>query len=190
MCLEYHIFHHSGLTFILVGAPLCVLLTGTNNGECLKMAVGHQEFSTIFTCAVNHAAEDEVEEDLLQHVMTTTLEEELSLPCLDDVADYFSLAEEEEEFQDLEQEVKPETSPVELKQLQPELRYVLLNGDHQTPMIISDKLLSDETQRLVATLEKYRLVICYSVKDLKGISPSLCTHHIPMEQEHKPIREH
>jgi hypothetical protein len=48
-------------------------------------------------------------------VMATTLEEELSLPCLDDVADYFSLAEEEVEFQNLEQEVKPETSPVELK---------------------------------------------------------------------------
>jgi hypothetical protein len=47
--------------------------------------------------------------------MATTMEEELSLPCLDDVADYFSLAEEEAEFQDLEQEVKPETSPVELK---------------------------------------------------------------------------
>jgi hypothetical protein len=30
--------------------------------------------------------------------MATTLEEELSPPCLDDVADYFSLAEEEAEF--------------------------------------------------------------------------------------------
>jgi hypothetical protein len=30
--------------------------------------------------------------------MATTLEEELSLPRLDDVADYFSLAEEEAEF--------------------------------------------------------------------------------------------
>jgi hypothetical protein len=43
-------------------------------------------------------AEDEVEEDLLPQVMPTTLEEELSPPCLDDVADYFSLAEEEVEF--------------------------------------------------------------------------------------------
>jgi hypothetical protein len=51
--------------------------------------------------------------------MATTIEEELSLPFLDDVADYFSLAEEEAEFQDLEQEVMPETSPVELKQLPP-----------------------------------------------------------------------
>jgi hypothetical protein len=94
MCLEYHIFHQPGPTFILVGVPLHTLLRGTNNGECLKMAVGHQEFLTRFARAVNHAAEDELEEDLLQQVMATTLEEELSPPCLDDVADYFSLAEE------------------------------------------------------------------------------------------------
>jgi hypothetical protein len=43
-------------------------------------------------------AEDELEGDLLQQVMATTLEEELSSPCLDNVADYFSLAEEEVEF--------------------------------------------------------------------------------------------
>jgi hypothetical protein len=57
-------------------------------------------------------------------------------------------------------------------------------------VIISDKLSNDETRRLVATLEKYRSVIRYSLKDLKGISPSLCTHHIPMEQEHKHVHEH
>jgi hypothetical protein len=54
-------------------------------------------------------AEDELEEDNLQQVMATTLEHELSPSCLDDVANYFSLAEEEVEFQDLEQEVKPKT---------------------------------------------------------------------------------
>jgi hypothetical protein len=85
------------------------------------MAVGHQEFSASFARAINHAAEDELKEDLLLQVMVTTLEEELALPCLDDVADHFSLAEEEAEFQDLEQEVNPETSPVELKQLPPGL---------------------------------------------------------------------
>jgi hypothetical protein len=77
MCLEYHIFHHLGPTFILVGVPLRALLRGTDNGECLKMAVGLQEFSTSFIHAVNHAAEDKLEEDLLQQVTTTTLEEEL-----------------------------------------------------------------------------------------------------------------
>jgi hypothetical protein len=85
-----------------------------------------------FAHAINHAAEDELEEDLLQQVMATTLEEELSSPCLDDIADYFSLAEEEVEFLDLEQEVKHETSPVELKQLPLGLQHVFLNGDRET----------------------------------------------------------
>jgi hypothetical protein len=57
-------------------------------------------------------------------------------------------------------------------------------------VIISDKLSDNETRRLVATLEKYRSVIGYSLEDLKGISLSLCTHRIPMEQEHQPIHEH
>jgi hypothetical protein len=93
MFSEYHIFHHPSPTFILDGVPLRALLWGTDNGECLKMVVGDQEFLTSFARTVNHVAEDELEEDLLQQVMATTLEEELSLPCLDDVPDYFSLVE-------------------------------------------------------------------------------------------------
>jgi predicted DNA-binding transcriptional regulator len=70
------------------------------------------------------------------------------------------------------------------------LQYVFLNGDREASVIISDKLSNDETRRLVTTLEKYRSVIGYSLKDLKGIIPSLCTHRISMQQDHKPIREH
>jgi hypothetical protein len=151
ICLAYHIFHHPGPTFILVGVPLCALLRGTDSGECLKMVVGHQEFSTNFARPVNYAAENELEEDLLQQVVTTTLEDELSPPCEDDVADYFSLAEEAIESQDLEQEVRLESSPIELKQLPPGLRYVFLIGERETPVIISDKISNDETQSLVVT---------------------------------------
>jgi hypothetical protein len=57
-------------------------------------------------------------------------------------------------------------------------------------VIIIDKLSNDETRRLVTTLEKYRPVIGYSLKDMKGISPSLCTYHVSMEQDHKAVREH
>jgi hypothetical protein len=66
MCSKCHIFHHPGPTFILVGVVLHALLRGTDNGECLKMAAGHQEFLSSFARTVNHAAEDELEEDLLQ----------------------------------------------------------------------------------------------------------------------------
>jgi hypothetical protein len=90
----------------------------------------------------------------------------------------------------MEQEANPKPSIVELKQLPPGLKYVFLNGDQSTPMSISDKLSETETQKFVATLEKYRSVIGYSHKALKGIRPSLCTHHISMEQDHIPIWEH
>jgi hypothetical protein len=77
--------------------------------------------------------------------MATTLEEQLSLPCLDDVADYFSPVEEEVEFQDLERAINHATPPIELKQLPPGLQYVFLNGNQETPVIISDKLSHEET---------------------------------------------
>jgi hypothetical protein len=32
--------------------------------------------------------------------------------------------------------------------------------------------------------------VTYSLKYLKGISLSLCTHHIPMEQDYKPVHEY
>jgi hypothetical protein len=65
-----------------------------------------------------------------------------------------------------------------------------MNGDRETLLIINDKLSHEETQKLVATLENYRSVTGYFLKDLKGISLSLCTHCIPMDQDNKPIREH
>jgi hypothetical protein len=98
MCLEYHFFHHPGLMIIIVGVLLCALLRRANNGECLQMVVGQQEFSTSFARTINHAAEDELEEDLFLQVMATTLEEELAPPFIDDIADYFNLAKEEGVF--------------------------------------------------------------------------------------------
>jgi hypothetical protein len=62
------------------------------------MTVGQQEFSISFACTINHAAEDKLGEDVHHQVMATTLKEELAVPCIDDVADYFSLIEEEVVF--------------------------------------------------------------------------------------------
>jgi hypothetical protein len=41
---------------------------------------------------------EELEEDPAQRVMAATLEEELSHPDLDEVANYFTLVDEEAEF--------------------------------------------------------------------------------------------
>jgi hypothetical protein len=56
-------------------------------------------------------------------------------------------------------------------------------------MIISDKLSEDESLRLLTILEKHRSTFSYSLEDLKGISPILCTHHIPIDPAYPPSRE-
>ena len=59
---------------------------------------------------------------------------------------------------DLPIEEVPAWPPVKLKPLPASLRYAFLNGDKETPVIISDKLSNEETSKLIAILEKHRLV--------------------------------
>ena len=56
-------------------------------------------------------------------------------------------------------------------------------------MIISDKLSEDETLWLLTILEKHRSAFGYSLEDLNGISPALCTHRIPIDPAYPPSRE-
>nr|AAN04949.1 Putative retroelement [Oryza sativa Japonica Group] len=86
--------------------------------------------------------------------------------------------------------VEPLPRPLlELKPLPPGLRYAFLHKDREAPVIISDKLSEDETQRLLTVLEKHRSVLSYSLQDLRGINPALCTHRIPIDPESTPSRE-
>ena len=67
---------------------------------------------------------------------------------------------------------KPSRPPIELKPLPSGLRYVFLNSDVESPVIISNKLLEEETNKLIANLEKHRSVLGYTLQDLKDISPA------------------
>jgi hypothetical protein len=84
----------------------------------------------------------------------------------------------------------PPQPPVELKPLPPGLKYVFLNNNRETPIIVSDKLSQEETYKLVTILERHKSAIGYSLHDLKGISPTLCTHRIPMDPDSSPSRNH
>jgi len=97
--------------------------------------------------------------------------------------------EESNETFELPETEKPSRPPIELKPLPFGLRYVFLNSDVESPVIISDKLLEEETTKLIAILEKHRPVLGYALQDLKGISPTLCTHRIPLDPEIAPSRE-
>jgi hypothetical protein len=83
----------------------------------------------------------------------------------------------------------PSQPSIELKPLPPILRYVFLNNNRETPIIISDKLSQEETYKLVIVLERHKSAVGYSLHDLKGISPTLCTHRIPTDPDSSPLRE-
>jgi hypothetical protein len=50
-------------------------------------------------------------------------------------------------------------------------------------------LSKDETLWLLTVLEKHRSAFGYSLEDLKGISPALCIHRIPIDPAYLPSRE-
>jgi hypothetical protein len=56
-------------------------------------------------------------------------------------------------------------------------------------MIVSDKLSQEESLHLLIVLEKHHSTFGYSLQDLKGISPALCTHRIPIDPDSIPSRE-
>ena len=56
-------------------------------------------------------------------------------------------------------------------------------------MIISDKPSQEESLRLITVLEKHCSAFGYSLQDLKGISPTLCTHRILTDPNFIPSRE-
>ena len=57
----------------------------------------------------------------------------------------------------------PSRPPIELKPLPSGLRYAFLNSDVESPVIISDKLSEEETNKLIAVLEKHRSVLGYTL---------------------------
>jgi hypothetical protein len=54
---------------------------------------------------------------------------------------------------------------------------------------ISDNLSKVETQQLLIILEKHQAILGYCLQDLKGISPNLSTHRIPIHPDSTPSRQ-
>ncbi|GJX85453.1 reverse transcriptase domain-containing protein [Tanacetum coccineum] len=74
-----------------------------------------------------------------------------------------------------------------LKDLPHHLEYAYLHGDKSFPIIISSELSNKEKSSLLQVLEKRKGAIAWKMSDIKGISPSYCTHKIQMEDDFKSI---
>ncbi|GJU67162.1 putative nucleotidyltransferase, ribonuclease H [Tanacetum coccineum] len=75
----------------------------------------------------------------------------------------------------------------ELENLPHHLEYAYLHGDKSFPIIISFELSEKEKMLLLQVLEKRKGAFAWKMSDIKGISPSYCTHKILMKDDYKPI---
>ncbi|RVW73698.1 Retrovirus-related Pol polyprotein from transposon 297 [Vitis vinifera] len=82
-----------------------------------------------------------------------------------------------------------EIPKLNLKPLPVELKYTYLEENNQCPVVISSSLTSHQENCLIEVLKRCKKAIGWQISDLKGISPLVCTHHIYMEEEAKPIRQ-
>jgi len=129
--------------------------------------------------SINTIVEPKLEPDPIEEILMLT-QEEGAQPFFNH--EHFVQEEEElVELVELDKNEQPSPPWIELKPLPSGLRYVFLHNNPKTPVIINDKLSDYETQQLVTVLERHRSAFGYSLKDLTGISPILCTHRIPID---------
>ena len=92
---------------------------------------------------------------------------------------------EEADFKEL-----PLDEPTEeLKPLSSTLKYAFLDAEQQKPVIISSELNEEKEKRLLDVLRWNEQAIGQTLADLRGLDPSLCTHHIFLEDESRLVRE-
>ena len=82
-----------------------------------------------------------------------------------------------------------ETQKIELKPLPVELKYAYLEDHEQCPMVISALLSTAQEGSLLQVLKQNKQAIGWKIDDLKGISLTVCTHHIYLEEEAKSVRQ-
>ena len=82
-----------------------------------------------------------------------------------------------------------ETPKLELKQLPQELKYAFLGEKESFPIVISSQLDSDQEGSLMELLKQHRTTLGWTIADLKGISPTIRTHKIYLEDDTKPSRQ-
>ena len=74
-----------------------------------------------------------------------------------------------------------EPPKLELKPVPSNLRYAFLGQDSTFPVIINRSLSDVEEEKLLRILREHKKALGWTIFDIKGISPSICTHKILME---------
>ena len=78
---------------------------------------------------------------------------------------------------------------LELKPLPPHLKYAFLGEEATFLVIISSSLELNQENQLLEILRTHRTALGWTIADIKGISPLICTHRIHLEEDVKPSRQ-
>ena len=87
------------------------------------------------------------------------------------------------------EELPMDEPSLDLKALPSTLKYALLDEEKAKPVIISFTLDIKQEEKLLEVLRKNEEAIGWTLADLKGLDPSLCTHCIFLEDESRRVRK-
>ncbi|KAH9657811.1 hypothetical protein KPL70_023229 [Citrus sinensis] len=94
-----------------------------------------------------------------------------------------------EELGSIEKIEQQEAPKMELKPLPEGLKYAFLGEEQTYPVVISFILTSDQDDKLRTVLKKYKNAIGWTLNDIKGINPLICTHRINLEENAKTCQQ-
>ena len=77
----------------------------------------------------------------------------------------------------------------EIKPLPSTLNYAFLDSQQVKPVMISSQLNEEQEKQLLDVLGRNEQAIGWTLADLRGLDPSLCTHRIFLEDESRTVRE-
>ena len=78
---------------------------------------------------------------------------------------------------------------LELKPLPSHVKYSFLGVEETFPIIIYSSLELEQENKLLEILRTHKAAIGWTIADIKGISPLICTHRIHLEEDVKSSRQ-
>ena len=141
-------------------------------------------------CIIDAILEEQANEQQVQDVLTPELSEclgEQQEPqCISLVQGYWR--RKIEILPLLTGDEPKEPQQLELKPHPVELKYAFLEENGQCPVVISLLLTTSHEHNLLHLLKRNKRALGWKISDLKGINPTICTHHIYLEEESKAVR--
>ena len=142
-------------------------------------------------CIIDTILEEQANEQQVQDVLTPELSE-----CLGEQQEPQSMSlvqgywrKKIEILPLLTGEEPKEPQQLEIKPLPVELKYVFLEENSKCPVVISSLLTTPQEHNLLHLLKRNKQALGWKISDLKGINPTICTHHIYLEEQSKAIRQ-